>query len=89
VETGSGEEVDGGGEARMVAEFQRECYHNSTVPVKEYLEVIEKMGDRGRGRENRKVKWKRGGERLRRRLAEKDGLNVRTNPTLNLLDILG
>jgi hypothetical protein len=25
----------------MVAEFQRGCYHNSTVPVKEYLEVIE------------------------------------------------
>src|SRR5713101_6462095 len=25
----------------MVAEFQRECYHVSTVPVKEYLEVIE------------------------------------------------
>jgi hypothetical protein len=40
----------GGGEkrekqARMVAEFQRGGYHNSTVPVKEYLEVIEKMGD--------------------------------------------
>jgi hypothetical protein len=30
---------------RMVAEFQRECYHNSTVPVKEYLEVIEEKGD--------------------------------------------
>ena len=27
-------------QARMVAEFQRECYHTSTVPVKEYLEVI-------------------------------------------------
>jgi hypothetical protein len=40
----------------VVAEFQRGCYHNSTVPVKEYSEVIEKMGDRGMGRENRKVK---------------------------------
>jgi hypothetical protein len=60
-----------GGEARMVAEFQRRCYHNSTVPVKEYLEVIEKMGDRGRGRENRKVKWKRGGERVRTTLSGK------------------
>ncbi len=49
---------DGGGgekrekQARMVAEFQRECYHSSTVPVKEYLEyleVIEKMGDRRTG----------------------------------------
>jgi hypothetical protein len=61
---------DGGGgekrerQARMVAEFQRECYHNSTVPVKENLEVIEKMGDPslrsgqvgGQAGENRKVK---------------------------------
>jgi hypothetical protein len=31
----------GTGRGKMVAEFQRECYHNSTVPVKEYLEVIE------------------------------------------------
>jgi hypothetical protein len=38
-----------GGKAGMVAEFQRKCYHNSTVPVKEYLEVIEKMGDRRTG----------------------------------------
>jgi hypothetical protein len=44
------------GSVKLVAEIQRECYHNSTVPVKEYLEVIEKMGDRGTGRENRKVK---------------------------------
>jgi hypothetical protein len=34
------------GEARVVAEFQRECYHNSTVPVKEYLEVIGGAGVR-------------------------------------------
>jgi hypothetical protein len=33
------------GSAKLVAEIQRECYHNSTVPVKEYLEVIEKMRD--------------------------------------------
>jgi hypothetical protein len=38
---------DGGGgekrekQARRVAEFQRGCYHDSTVPVKEKLEVIE------------------------------------------------
>jgi hypothetical protein len=44
---------DGGGgekrekQARMVAEFQRECYHRSTVPVKEYLEVIGGAGVRG------------------------------------------
>jgi hypothetical protein len=54
-------EDGGGGEkrekrARIVAEFQSECYHDSTVPVKEYLEVIEGEGDRGTGRENRKVK---------------------------------
>jgi hypothetical protein len=30
---------------KLVAESQRKCYHNSTVPVKEYLEVIEKKGD--------------------------------------------
>jgi hypothetical protein len=35
------------GEARVVAEIQRECYHNSTVPVKEYLEVIGGAGVRG------------------------------------------
>ena len=29
-----------GGETRMVVHFQRKCYHISTVPVKEYLEVI-------------------------------------------------
>jgi hypothetical protein len=46
---------DGGGgekrekQARMMAEFQRGCYHRSTVPVKEYLEVIEREGDRGTG----------------------------------------
>jgi len=34
---------------RMVAEFQRECYHNSTVPVKEYLEVIGGAGLRDGG----------------------------------------
>ena len=34
-----------GRRGKLVAEFQRECYHNSTVPVKEYLEVVEKMGD--------------------------------------------
>jgi hypothetical protein len=45
----------------MVAEFQRECYHNSTVPVKEYLEVIEKMGDRGTDREKRKVRMENWG----------------------------
>jgi hypothetical protein len=32
---------------RMVAEFQRGCYHNSTVPVKEYLEMIGGAGVRG------------------------------------------
>jgi hypothetical protein len=47
-------EGGGGGEkrekqARRVAEFQREGYHISTVPVKEYLKVIEKMGDRWTG----------------------------------------
>jgi hypothetical protein len=31
----------GTGRGKLVGEFQRECYHNSTVPVKEYLEVIE------------------------------------------------
>jgi hypothetical protein len=58
------------GKARMVAEFQRECYHNSTVPVKEYLEVIEGEGDslaplgtsRGQEGENRKVKMENWGE---------------------------
>jgi len=62
-------EAGSGGEkrekqARMVAEFQRECYHNSTVPVKEYLEVIDEKGDPslrsgqvgGQEGENRKVK---------------------------------
>jgi hypothetical protein len=34
--------------ARMVAEFQRECYHVSTVPVKEYLQVIGGAGVRDR-----------------------------------------
>jgi len=51
-------------QARMVAEFQREGYHNSTVPVKEYLEVIDEKGDPslrsgqvgGQEGENRKVK---------------------------------
>jgi hypothetical protein len=33
---------------KLVAEFQRECYHNSTVPVKEYLEVIGGAGVRDR-----------------------------------------
>jgi hypothetical protein len=61
---------DGGGgekrekQARMVAEFQRGCYHNSTVPVKEYLEVIDEKGDPsvrsgqvgGQAGENREVK---------------------------------
>jgi hypothetical protein len=60
---------DGGGvekrekQARMVAQFQSECYHISTVPVKEYLEVIEKMEDRGTGRENRKVKMEESGRK--------------------------
>jgi hypothetical protein len=36
-----------GGEARMMADFQRRCYHISTVPVKEYLEVIGGAGVRG------------------------------------------
>jgi hypothetical protein len=36
----------------MVAEFQSPCYHNSTVPVKEYLEMIEKMEVRETGRGN-------------------------------------
>jgi hypothetical protein len=45
-------EGGGGGEkrekqARRVAEFQREGYHISTVPVKEYLEVIGGAGVRG------------------------------------------
>jgi hypothetical protein len=35
------------GEARVVAEFQRECYHIGTVPVKEKLEVIGGAGVRG------------------------------------------
>jgi hypothetical protein len=48
----------------MVAEFQRGCYHNSTVPVKEYLEVIEEMGDSGTGRENRKVKMEDRGRKV-------------------------
>jgi hypothetical protein len=50
--------------AGVMAEFQRTCYHSSTVPVKEYLEVIEKMGDPplrpgqvgGQAGENRRVK---------------------------------
>jgi len=47
-------EDGGGGEkseklARMVAEFQRGCYHISTFPVKEYLEVIGKKGDAAQG----------------------------------------
>ena len=61
------EDGDGGEkrekQARMVAEFQRGCYHISTFPVKEYLEVIEKMGDRGTGRENRKVKMEDSGRK--------------------------
>ena len=44
------------GLAGMVAEFQRECYHNSTVPVKEYLEVIGGARVRGEKREKRKSK---------------------------------
>ncbi len=40
------------GLAGVVAEFQRECYHNSTVPVKEYLEVIGGAGVRGRRMEH-------------------------------------
>jgi hypothetical protein len=43
------EDGDGGEkrekQARTVAEFQRGCYHISTFPVKEYLEVIGKKGD--------------------------------------------
>ncbi len=43
---------------------EKECYHNSTVPVKEYLEVIDEKGDPslrsgqvgGQEGENRKVK---------------------------------
>jgi hypothetical protein len=36
-----------GSQTGMVAEVQRGCYHNSTVPVKEYLEVIGGIGVRG------------------------------------------
>jgi len=57
--------------AGMVGEFQRECYHTSTVPVKEYLEVIEEKGDPslrsgqvgGQAGENRKVKMENRGRK--------------------------
>jgi hypothetical protein len=85
-------EDGGGGEkrekrARMVAEFQRGCYHNSTVPVKEYLEVIEKRGDKGTG--GRKSESENGklGEREvaiegPRRLIENKRL-AKSSPTLS------
>jgi hypothetical protein len=38
--TEGGEARPLGARGKMVAEIQRKCYHISTVPVKEYLEVI-------------------------------------------------
>jgi hypothetical protein len=70
--------TEDGGEARplgargkLVAEFQRRCYHNSTVPVKEYSEVIDEKGDPslrsgqvgGQEGENRKLKLENWGRK--------------------------
>ena len=41
--TEGGEARPLGARGKMVAEIQRECYHNSTVPVKEYLEVVSNL----------------------------------------------
>jgi len=50
--TEGGEARPLGARGKLETEFQRECYHVSTVPVKEYLEVIEKIGFRGERMEN-------------------------------------
>ena len=45
--TEGGETRPLGARGKLVAHFQRRCYHISTVPVKEYLEVIGGAGVRG------------------------------------------